>query len=228
MFLIQINMNNSTLADSLGMEFHSLSKRLKKMELPYKSNEILQEVQLIDVLKVYSTPHPRRSGEVVLRAKELLETKNYIQTNINITNNYKKPSKGRRRAPKRDQLQDEKILKYRPIVFIVFLMIIAYQVEHTTILAMELAKTGELWIDLPLSLLAGLSIQLTAFLMTVNNGSKWILIAYGFGEFILSMIYFAPWDIDDASLVTWASAFMISTGSAFTIYSYSDLLTSNK
>jgi len=123
----------------------------------------------------------------------------------------------------------DKFFRSRVFLFAVFLAAMAFQIQHTTIVAIRLEigdAAASNW-QYALGYLFSFAVQFTALLMTINRGGQAYLVIFAIAEFLVNLIYYRPWHTSD-NMERWVTSILISALIAYVIYSYSELFTDKR
>lgn len=128
--------------------------------------------------------------------------------------------------PQAAQSKVDQFFRARTFLFGVFLAAMAWQIEHTTTVAIRLEigdKEPSTW-QIALGYLFSMAVQFTALLMTINKGGKAYLVTFAVAEFALNLIYYRPWNTME-NYERWFTSVLISAIISYVIFSYSELFT---
>ena len=110
---------------------------------------------------------------------------------------------------------------YEFILFSVLMLVMLFQMHHTSYLFEVMEKNGYGW---TWGWVAAIAIQFTGSLMTVASGSKNWLLIFSFVEFKINMLYYSPWET--ATTYTQGSSTVVGSFLiAFALFAYNHLFT---
>lgn len=207
----------------------SLKKTASRLKLETTENE-LSEAAANTLIRRYTKKRGQRSDETVAAAQQLAIKRGIILkekpaiAKQNSPATLKSPKSSTSKRKKQDVLGNslKKAVRSQGLVYLVLILAIIWQIDHTAHVVGAMDSKASIWLDYSFAI----GIQLTALLMTIHKGSKHFLIIFAFIEFFINLIYYSPWST--GGMLEWTQALLISGTIAFTIYSYSELITTEK
>jgi hypothetical protein len=216
------------------------------------SGEILTDEQLSNILNYFARPTQKRTPESVQAAiglmRELGITPVVVETPA-LTNENKsdgqdseapQPSETKAQKQKasserqaqssvqnfvkseKDKKQKASFDWYGAILFAVFVVAMVFQMHHTAhiIALVEKGSYSEVW-----GWAYAVAFQFTASMLALSTGNKTALKVFGGIEFLVNLLYYAPWDNQSLTVTIACINVVASAGIAYAIYTYAELFT---
>jgi len=218
------------LSADLGIDIATLRKAIYRKGFAIEKGMPLDKEVVEAIAEAYSKPHAKRDERTEEAAKRILST---IRGKEVITElSPRPPIKKERKAPIRRSIKKkssiDEFFRSRTLLFAVFLLALFFQMEHSALVAAKVSQLSNTTLSVISGMVFAVAVQFTGLIMTIHKGSKYYLTGFALIEFLINMLYYAPWTDPEAGFDIWAIDTIISAAIAFTIFSYAEILAESK